>query len=248
MSNTEKARHLAVVPKISTQPSGLTRGQVAARLNISVSTVRRFEGSRLNPTIGADDVRRFDEKEVVALAAELANAAVMKVKATSGAPAPTSASRDPGELAALAFERLEQRQSLAELVIGLRITPEIARAFFDQWSVGLAEGQFRMRREPSVARVGEIDRVRPDRLVKLLADLPENDVTRLSVGRMRAPHVDGDQEFINVSELGGFLVSGGCATIEILRRFGPGTYRVSAYGFDPAGIRWEVIVEGLRDE
>jgi hypothetical protein len=44
------------------------------------------------------------------------------------------------------------------------------------------------------------------------------------------------------SELGGFDVSGPVAIADILARVGAGEYRVSAYGFEPRGVRWEVFV------
>ena len=69
MSPAPNPRHLSVIS--SEKP--LTRGQVANRLGLSISTVRRFEGSRLHPTIDSDDVRWFNEREVASLAAELAN-------------------------------------------------------------------------------------------------------------------------------------------------------------------------------
>ena len=48
----------------------------------------------------------------------------------------------------LVFERLEQRQSLAEIVIGVRVEPETVRALFEQWCLGLIEGQLQMTRQP----------------------------------------------------------------------------------------------------
>jgi len=35
------------------------------------------------------------------------------------------------ELAALVFERLEQRQSLAEIVVGVRVDPDVVRALVE---------------------------------------------------------------------------------------------------------------------
>ena len=32
---------------------------------------------------------------------------------------------------------------------------------------------------------------------------------------------------------------------DVVRRYGPGSYRATAYGFDPPGVRWEVLVEDL---
>ena len=55
MSPAPNPRHLSVIS--SEKP--LTRGQVANRLGLSISTVRRFEGSRLHPTIDSDDVRWY---------------------------------------------------------------------------------------------------------------------------------------------------------------------------------------------
>jgi hypothetical protein len=226
----------------------LTRGQVATRLGISVSTVRRLEGTRLHPTIDGEDVRWFDEKEVASLAAELANATSSRRKGTRGTPrAEATPARSQGEIAALVFERFEQRQSLAEIVVGLRVAPETVRSLFEQWNLGLTEGQLQPQREPIGPRVGDVERVKPDRLGKLLGALPEAELTRISVARLRPPFLDREHEFILVSELGGFHVSGPCTTTEIVRRFGPGSYRVSAFGLEPSGIRWEVLVEGLRD-
>ena len=82
----------------------------------------------------------------------------------------------------------------------------------------------------------------------MLASLPDGEVTRVSVARLRDPMMYGEHDYICVTELGGFHVSGPCDTNEILRRHGPGAYRVTAYGLDPAGVRWEVLVEGLRAE
>ena len=53
---------------------------------------------------------------------------------------------------------------------------------------------------------------------------------------------NGFVEYRNLSELGGFDVSGPVALADILARVGRGEYRVSAYGFDPRGLRWEVFV------
>jgi hypothetical protein len=122
-----------VLPGAAQQASSLTRGQVAARLGISVSTVRRYEGDKLHPTVDEHEVRWFDEKEVAALAATLANSTGAKRSAsTSAAMARAPESRTAGEIAALVFERFEQRQSHAEIVIGLRLEPEIVAHLFEQ--------------------------------------------------------------------------------------------------------------------
>jgi hypothetical protein len=37
-------------------------------------------------------------------------------------------------------------------------------------------------------------------------------------------------------------VSGPISVADIMARVGAGEYRVSAYGFEPPGLRWEVFV------
>jgi hypothetical protein len=52
----------------------------------------------------------------------------------------------------------------------------------------------------------------------------------------------GFVEYRNLSELGGFGVSGPFALADIIARVGAGEYRVSAYCYEPRGLRWEVFV------
>lgn len=247
VSSAQRTRHLSVLPSASQRASSLTRGQVAARLGISVSTVRRYEGDKLHPTIDDHDVRWFDEKGVAALAATLANSDGPKRSAgtaTSAARAPEP--RTAGEIAALVFERFEQRQSHAEIVIGLRLEPELVAQLFEQYCRGLTERQLR-KREPGVPLVEDIPQVQRDELARRLAALPSDEVARISVGRWRGVFPAGEDQldYAWINELGGFVVAGPCSVDEITRRYGRGSYRVSAYGFEPAGIRWEVLIEDL---
>lgn len=247
-SSSSNSRHLSVVATTTggnAESPRLTRAQVADRLGTSVSTVRRFEGVRLHPQVDENGVRWFDPHEVAGLAAERANEQAGRRRNTNGASKRAPDALDNGELAALVFERLEQRQSLAEIVIALRVTPETVRALFDQWTVGLTGGQLRMTREPTVPREHEIQRITPESLGAQLAALPAAQLTRISVGRYRGPFQHGDREYSEIVELGGFLASGPCELAEITRRFGGGNYRVTAYGFDPPGVRFEIIVEDL---
>lgn len=245
VSSTRKSRHLSLLPGAAQRASSLTRGQVAARLGISVSTVRRYEGDKLHPTLDEHDVRWFDEKEVATLAATLANGDGIKrsASASSGARAPES--RTAGEIAALAFERFEQRQSLSEIVIGLRVEPERVRALFEQWCLGLVEHQLRLERDPRMPRAHEIERARPERLEARLSALPAGEQTRISVARFREEFQHGEHEYLRLDELGGFQVAGPCTCNEISGRFGPGSYRITAYALNPRGLRWETLVEGL---
>jgi hypothetical protein len=104
----------------------LTRSQVAERLGISVSTVRRYEGTKLNPQRGAGGAHWFEAAEVTALAAELANLPRMRRRLRNAVPPPADPAaqrpaRTPGEVAALVFEKFEQRFSLAEVVITVHV-------------------------------------------------------------------------------------------------------------------------------
>ena len=86
-------------------------------------------------------------------------------------------------------------------------------------------------------------------LSQLLVALPAKQSTRISIARMEGEFMIPDEndangfvEYRNLSELGGFDVSGPVALADIVARVGAGEYRVSAYGFDPRGLRWEVFV------
>ncbi|MEP6862944.1 MAG: helix-turn-helix transcriptional regulator [Deltaproteobacteria bacterium] len=245
VSSPRESRHLSVVPthRLSTTP--LTRAQVAERLGVSISTVRRYEGARLHPVVDDDEVHWFEPKEVACLAVELKNdpRATRRRNASVSAAVVPERSRD--ELAALVFERLEQRQSLAEIVVGVRVDPDVVGALFEQWCLGLTEGQLQMTREPRLPREHEVAQVRAEELVARLGTLPNGKLTRISIGRFRGSFQHGEHSYAQVVELGGFQVSGPCAVHEITHRFGPGAFRITAYGFDPTGLRWEVLVDGL---
>lgn len=234
----------------------LTRDDVAKRLGISVSTVRRLEGSKLHPLVTANGVRRFKPDDVERVAAALA--ANQNTPRNAEKAAVRAAELSKGELAALVFERLEQRHSLAEIVIALRVPPEDVREMYHSWLVGLWAGELQ-RSEPALPiRHTEHDATRratADQLAQLLAALPEGRSTRISIARVIGDYFLPDSaeksasfvEYRNLDELGGFVVSGPTSLAEIVVRFGAGEYRVSAYGLDVSGLRWEIFVT-LEDE
>jgi transcriptional regulator with XRE-family HTH domain len=245
-------RHLSVIPGGKPEDSApLTRAQVAARLGISISTVRRFEGERLHPQIGPEDVRLFDAGEVAALAAELANEPrARRLRNAAADPGGKPAPRSADELAAQVFERLEQRQTLAEIVIGVRIAPERVRALYVQWTQGLVEHHLRTARAPYGPLESDSCQISPAELAARLAELPRG-LTRISVGRYRGEFQSENPEgelafYAHITELGGFLTSGPCELTEITRRFGSGDYRITAYSLEPPTLRWEVLVKGVR--
>jgi DNA-binding transcriptional MerR regulator len=238
----------------SLKQASLTRDDVAKRLGVSVSTVRRLEGSRLHPLITDKGVRRFKPADVEQLAAILA--AEQNTPRNAEKAAVRAVELTKGELAALVFERLEQRHSLAEIVIALRVPPDDVRELYHTWLVGLWAGELQ-RSEPAVpARHSDQDvirRVTHDQLGALVATLPEHRSTRISLARVVGDYViDNDEnlvEYCNLAELGGFVVSGPVTVFEITSRFGVGEYRISAYGLDSPGLRWEVFatIEKERD-
>jgi DNA-binding transcriptional MerR regulator len=235
--------------------AALTRDDVAKRLNVSISTVRRFEGTRLHPRTDDNGVRRFKASDVERLAMELA--AENRSPRNAKQAVVNAAQLSQGELAALVFERLEQRHSLAEIVIALRVPPEDVRDLYHTWLVGLWAGELQ-RPEPALpSRHSDQEvtrRVTPVQFAQLLLALPEKQSTRISIARMVGEFMIPDDnsahgllEYRNLTELGGFTASGPIALADIVARVGAGEYRVTAYGFEPRGLRWEVIVR-LGDE
>ena len=84
--------------------------------------------------------------------------------------------------------------------------------------------------------------MRSTELDRRLAALPENQITRISIGRWRGIYQAGSDQ-ADYAELGGFHVSGPCTATDIVRRYGPGSYRITACAHD---LLWEVLVEDLR--
>jgi hypothetical protein len=199
--------------------------------------VRRYEGGRLHPQTGADGVHWFDTAEVAAFASELANEPRMERRLRNAAGAPTAkpAARTADEVAALVFERLDQRQTLAEIVIGVRIAPERVRELYEQWCQGLAEYHLRTARAP----YGPLDRdyaqIGPAELTVRLAELPEG-LTRISVGRYRG-------QFLATTEGIDTLPRGGAG--------GPRSESSAYYGTGlatPERRRSEPVTIGVNDQ
>lgn len=197
----------------------------------------------------------FAAEEVAELATELANEPRMQRRLRNAAApvakgAARPAARSADEVAALVFERLEQRQSLAEIVIGVRVAPERVRELHAQWSHGLVEHHLRTARAPYGPLERDFVRVAAAELTARLAALPAT-MVRISVGRYRGEYGAQNPEetytdYAHITELGGFLVPGPCELTEITQRFGAGDYRVTAYQLEPPTLLWEVIAAGVR--
>jgi hypothetical protein len=103
----------------------LTRAEVARRLGVSVTTLRRMEGTKLHPTRRSDGVHLFDATEVEAVLVTYRQVRSRTTRASAEAD---------GALAAQAFECFDQRVPVSEVVKRLQIAPERAAAFQIAWS------------------------------------------------------------------------------------------------------------------
>jgi len=99
----------------------LTRGQVARRLGLSLSTVRRMEGVQLKPIVGARGVRYFEETEIQTV--------LIRVRQTR---VPDDESAD-GALAAAAFALFRSGADVIAAVTALREDPEKIERLFGHW-------------------------------------------------------------------------------------------------------------------
>lgn len=122
--------------------AGLGRAQVAERLGVTISTVRRLEWDRLHPTADERGVWRFDTAEVEALAA------TMPAKPHRSDAIPKGrerASARRGRLAARVFRMFGRRMTLPQIVGLTNQPPEIIRALYREWSTSLEEGEWKRR-------------------------------------------------------------------------------------------------------
>jgi hypothetical protein len=198
---------------------------------VSISTIRRLEGTRLHPEIGPGSTRLFDPAEVAAVAASLA-------RSIPPAQEPKPAAITRGELAARIFERFEHRYSLSEIVIELRVSPDLVRELYHQWRIGLEQGE--ARRNDSAVSTADTPEVSEDELRNLLARLPVNEATRVSVARV----VGGNERRADLFELGGFIANGPVDLADIVNRYGWHRFRITARGSHPAQS-WEVLTPYL---
>lgn len=113
------------VGKMEGVAAGLTRIQVASALGVSVSAVRRMEGRSLHPKLVAG-VWIFDPAEITG-----------HPKAAKPARRPRSHSE--GDISAEVFQRLDQGQSLRQIVEDLHQPPDRIRALFREWMTPLGD-------------------------------------------------------------------------------------------------------------
>jgi hypothetical protein len=116
----------------------LTRVQVAKRLGISTSSVRRLEWDQLHPAVDARGVHRFDPAEVDRVARPHRSR-------IGGAPGRKKSPRR-GRLAAEVFRMFGRHMTLAQIVVATKQPPALVRNLYREWSTSLDEGEWTRRR------------------------------------------------------------------------------------------------------
>lgn len=116
----------------------LTRREVAERLGVSTSTVRRMEFDRLHPVEDEQGVWRFDPAELEGIEPRARRQR-----------APTSEEarerQREGRIAARVFLLFARNASLARIVVTTKQTPERVRALYHEWVTSLEEGEWACR-------------------------------------------------------------------------------------------------------
>jgi len=109
-----------------------TRHEVAERLRVSITTVRRMEGRELHPGVDSRGVRQFAASEVRSVAERRAQL-------------PISKRDDEGEAAARVFELFRSGADLRKVVTAARLHPRVVRELYAEWLETLNEGEQRKR-------------------------------------------------------------------------------------------------------
>ncbi len=109
-------------PAAASQGKLIKRTQAARMLNVSVSTLRRYE-DELHPSIGPKGVRMFDEVTLRSAAITLKRRRVFE-----------AAGPGAGDTAADVFTLLDDGIGATEIVKRLRLAPELVVALQGQWA------------------------------------------------------------------------------------------------------------------
>lgn len=225
--------------KPTEKASRLTRREVADLLQVSVSTVRRMEGRQLVPEVREDGTHLFSAAQVQTIGAAVTRSVGIRSHWVG------EQRLSPGELAAEAFERFEQRQSLSEIVRALRVRPKKVRALYHEWRTCLELGEMQSGEDkaaPARSTRETVSDQHIDNLDELLTTVAPG--TRVSIARFAtdwSSKVEWDGRVYE--ELGGFI-SGATppTTKQIRQQFGPGKLRITAYSLQESHVLWEVYV------
>lgn len=120
-------------PRSSELRGKLTRAQVAARLNVSVSKVRTMEGTTLHPeTIGGVHYFAANDVDAVALSLPVSKRSRQRL--------------DEGQIAARVFYVIEHGKELNEIVQELEVPPQLVRTLYHEWKTDFMDGEEERRR------------------------------------------------------------------------------------------------------
>jgi hypothetical protein len=111
----------------------LTRAQVAARLNVSVSKVRTMEGKDLHPET-INGVHYFARPDVETVATSLPSTARARGRL------------DEGQIAARVFLLIDHGKELREIVEELEVPPQTVRTLYHEWKTDFMDGEEERRR------------------------------------------------------------------------------------------------------
>lgn len=125
-----------------------TRREAAARLGISISSVRRMEFDCLQPVADERGIWRFDPHELEALAARIPTRARAARNAESDPRrrADRRARARDGRIAAQVFQMFSRGWSLPQIVVATKGPPERIRALYHEWSTSLDEHEWQRGR------------------------------------------------------------------------------------------------------
>jgi hypothetical protein len=112
-------------------PYTLTRRDVAARLGVSVSSVRRMEFDRLHPQEDEHGVWRFDPAELEGMPVR------QPVAPRRGASVKARAQAREGRVAARVFRMFARHWTLPQIVVATGQPPHVVRRLFHEWSTSL---------------------------------------------------------------------------------------------------------------
>jgi hypothetical protein len=125
----------------------LTRREVALRLGISTSSVRRLEWCDLHPEQDERGRWRFDP-------AEFARLEPRPHRVDRGASITDEARglARRGRVAARVFRLFARNMTLPQIVVATKQPPEVVRELYREWSTDLSEGEWDRRRasEPTI--------------------------------------------------------------------------------------------------
>jgi hypothetical protein len=121
------------VKSVSCERYTLTRAEVAARLGVSPTSVRRMEFDQLHPVSDDRGVWRFDPAELDAVSR------VPVARRRRPLSEDARARAKDGKLAARVFQMFARSWSLPRIVVATKEPPERIRALYHEWSTSLEE-------------------------------------------------------------------------------------------------------------